>query len=90
MNEKIEELLKDIYDAYEGQVSYATDLWLEGEKHTAEEEFFILRNKDGLLCYFKSLLEEVRETYLKDILMMKKLKEIDSFEEYFDHEKVIR
>lgn len=90
MNEELEELLAIIYNAYEGQVSYATDLWLKEEKHTPEEEYVILRNRDGLLCYFKSLLEEVKDTYLKDILALKKLETIGSFKEHLKHEKVIR
>lgn len=74
MNEELEELLAIIYNAYEGQVSYATDLWLEGEKHTAEDEFYILRNKDASLSYFKELLIEVK----------------NMFEEHLNHEKIIR
>lgn len=90
MNEKVEELLKEIYDTYEEQISYSTDLWLKGEKHTSEQESFILFTKEGFLCYFKSLLKEVKKTYLKDILTMKKIEVEDPFKEHLNHEKIIR
>lgn len=63
MNEKLEELLKEIYEAYEAQLTDATDLFIKGWCTSAQDQANMLHNKEGLLSYFMSLLAEVRDIF---------------------------
>ena len=61
MQNDIEYLLNEIYDAYEGKVEEATDMWKSeyscSAKENAERD---IEDKEDLK-YFKGLLQKVKE-----------------------------